>query len=154
MILQLLKRYREIVAYLFWGVMSTVVSWGSYSLFAIMFANQVGEVHIFNWKFSMVVVIANVLSWLCAITFAFFTNKIWVFESKSWKRKVWLPELGKFLSSRMITGIVEMIGVPLLVSLGLNQTIYGVEGMVAKILVSVIVVLLNYVFSKLFVFKD
>lgn len=153
-LLQLLKKYREIVSYLFWGVMSTIVSWGSYGLFVVWFAGMTDEMHLFGWNIPMVVVIANVLSWICAITFAFFTNKLWVFESKSWNCEVWLPELGKFLSSRIATGVVEMVGVPLLVGIGLNQTIYGIEGMLAKVIVSVVVVLLNYVFSKLFVFKE
>ena len=84
---------------------------------------------------------------ICAIVFAFITNKLWVFESKSWKRSVWLSELWRFLSARIVTGILEIVAVPLLVGIGLSQTIFGVEGMVAKVLVSVAVVVLNYVFK-------
>jgi putative flippase GtrA len=101
----------------------------------------------------MVVLLSNILSWVCAFLFAFITNKLWVFGSKSWKPAVCLPELGKFFSARALTGVLEIIAVPLLVSLGLNQTVLGVEGMVAKVIVSVVVVVLNYIFSKLFVFK-
>lgn len=150
---QFIQQYREVIAYLFWGVMTTVVSWASYSVFAILFQGQVDMVQLFGMQMSMVVLIANVLSWICAITFAFVVNKLWVFQSKSWKRSVWLQELWKFLSARIITGILEIVAVPLLVGIGLDQTILGVEGMVAKVLVSVAVVLLNYVFSKLFIFK-
>lgn len=67
--------------------------------------------------------------------------------------KDWIPEFGKFFSARAATGIMEIAAVPFLVGIGLNQTIFGIEGMVAKVLVSVLVVLLNYVFGKLFVFK-
>ena len=152
-IIELYNRYREVISYLFWGVMTTVVSWASYSLFAILFQGQVQMVTIFGMQFSIVVLLANLMSWVVAIVFAFIVNKIWVFQSKSWKHSVWLPEFWKFLSARIVTGVLEILVVPLLVSLGLNQTIFGVEGMMAKILVSVAVMILNYVFSKLFIFK-
>jgi putative flippase GtrA len=81
------------------------------------------------------------------------TNKLWVFQSKSWAGNVVFPELGKFLSSRVATGIFEMVAVPALVAIGLNQTIFGIDGMVSKVVVSVAVIVLNYILSKLFVFK-
>jgi len=122
--------------------MTTLVSWGSYSIFVSILGDK-------EWN----VAVANVLSWICAVVFAYVTNKLWVFNSKSWNVKVILPELIKFLSARVVTGIFEIVSVPLLVELGLDQTILGIDGMVAKVLVSVVVVLLNYVFSKLFIFK-
>ncbi|MBQ4058662.1 MAG: GtrA family protein [Lachnospiraceae bacterium] len=148
-----IQQYREIISYLFWGVMTTVVSWASYSVFALVFKGQVSMVRLLGMEMSMVVLMANILSWIFAIVFAFVVNKLWVFQSKSWKKSVWIPELWKFLSARVVTGILEIVVVPLLVGMGLNQTIFGVEGMVAKVLVSVGVVLLNYVFSKLFIFR-
>lgn len=151
--MELLKKYHEMVAYLFWGVMSTIVSWGSYSIFALLLKNLTSEILLFGIGMSMTVAVSNLLSWVCAVAFAFVTNKLWVFQSRSWKKSVFLPELGKFLSARIITGVMEIVLVPLLVSLGLSQTIFGIEGIVAKILVSVLVVILNYVFSKLFIFK-
>lgn len=130
--------YKEAIDYLFWGGMTTVVSWGTYSLFVLLGASVF-------W--------ANAGSWVCAVAFAFVTNKLWVFRSKSWESSVLFPELSKFLSSRVATGIFEMAAVPALVALGLNQTIFGIDGMVSKVLVSVAVVILNYILSKLFVFK-
>ena len=62
-------------------------------------------------------------------------------------------EFTKFLSARILTGVLEMAGVPLLVSLGLSVAIFGIEGAVAKIIVTIAVIILNYVFSKLFIFK-
>lgn len=152
-ILDLLKKYQEIISYLFWGVMTTLVSWGTYSLFAILFKGLDTEFSLFGLKISAVVLIANILSWICAIVFAYVTNKLWVFNSKSWEMKVVLPELSKFISARLVTGVLEILLVPLLVGIGLNQTIFGIEGMVAKVFVSVLVVVLNYIFSKLFIFK-
>ncbi len=153
-IMILAKKYREIIAYLFWGVMTTIVSWGSYSIFALLFQKYDKMICLFTLNISMVVLLSNVLSWICAFLFAFVTNKLWVFESKSWKAEVWLPEFGKFFSARAFTGILEILAVPLLVGLGMSQTIFGIEGMAAKVLVSILVVLLNYVFSKLFIFKS
>ncbi len=152
-IIEWIKQHREIVSYLFWGVMSTIVSWGTYSIFAVIFRNNTAVIHFLSIETPYVVFVSNVLSWICAALFAFIVNKLWVFQSKSWKANVWLPEFWKFLSARIITGILEIVGVPLLVGLGLDQTILGIEGMVAKVIVSVLVVLLNYVFSKLFIFK-
>ena len=65
-----------------------------------------------------------------------------------------LREAVLFVGARILTGIFEIVSVPLLVSLGLNATLLGVKGMWAKILVSAVVMVLNYVFSKLIVFRN
>lgn len=139
-IFDLLQKYREIISYLFWGVMTTCVSWGSYSLFAR--------------GMGISIAVSNVLSWICAMTFAYITNKIFVFHSYVWKMDFLAKEFGLFASARLGTGILEIIFVPLLVHFGLDQEILGVKGAVSKVLVSFLVVVLNYVFSKLFIFKD
>lgn len=59
----------------------------------------------------------------------------------------------KFFGARITTGVIEIGGLPLLYYIGVKQSLFGVEGFAAKILVSVIVVILNYVFSKIFVFN-
>ena len=137
-------KYKEIIMYLIMGGLTTLVSWGTYSLFAwiVPIANQ-----------DLLVLTANALSWLLAMTFAYVTNKIWVFESKSWERHFLLKEFGLFVSARLLTGIFEVVAVPGLVWLGCDQSILGVPGMLSKIIVSIIVVLLNYVFSKLIIFR-
>ena len=145
MIEKLFVKYKEMISYLFWGTMTTVVSWGSYALFFRTLGRMLG--------LSAAIVAANVLSWLCAILFAFVVNKQWVFCSKSWKRGIWWSEFVKFVSSRIVTGILEIAGVPLLVKMGLDFKIMGIEGMFAKILVSVVVVILNYFFGKFLVFR-
>lgn len=138
-LLDFLKKKQEIIAYLFWGGMTTVVSWGSYALFS-------GVCH-------MGVTVSNGLSWICAVIFAYFTNKLWVFGSKSWEWKVLWREIGLFLSARIITGVFELVMVPLLVVLGMNQKIAGIEGALSKIVVSIAVIILNYICSKLVIFK-
>lgn len=148
-----LKKYKEIISYLFWGVMTTVVSWVSYSIFVTALQSVAGTITLLGMEMSLSITIANALSWIVAVVFAYITNKLWVFNSKSFRLPVVLPEFGKFLSARIITGVLEIVAVPFLVAVGLSWTIFGVEGMVAKVIVSVAVVILNYVFSKLFIFK-
>lgn len=143
---RMLFKYKEIIMYLIFGVLTTVVSWGSYALFESIFKKAIVDVNV-------LVAVANVLSWVAAVLFAYITNKLFVFESKSFKPTTVFKEMGLFVGSRLISGAVEWVGVPLLVWIGLNQTVFGVEGMVAKVLVSVIVVILNYILSKLIVFK-
>ena len=139
-------KYKEIIMYLIFGVLTTVVSWGSYAIFEMAFEKAIVDVNV-------LVAVANVLSWVTAVIFAYITNKLFVFESKSFKPTTVFKEIGLFVGSRLISGAVEWVGVPLLVWIGLNQTIFGVEGMLSKVLVSVIVVILNYILSKLIVFK-
>ena len=145
MIEKLFVKHREMISYLFWGAMTTVVSWGSYALFFRILGGILAV--------SAAITAANILSWLCAILFAFIANKQWVFRSKSWKRRIWWPEFLKFVSSRIVTGILEIAGVPLLVKMGLDVKIMGIDGMLAKVLVSVVVVILNYFFGKFLVFR-
>ncbi len=134
------KNTRELLLYLIFGGLTTLVSWGTYILFA-------------NDRFmGLGITLSKVLSWILAVLFAFFTNKIWVFESKSWKPAVFFREILSFFAARGITGLLEIFGTPALVKAGLTQTLFGTKGMVANITVSVVVVILNYIFSKLLVF--
>ena len=135
----LVEKYREIISYLFFGGLTTLVSWVTYALFA--------------GPLGLGVTAANVLSWICAVSFAFVTNKLWVFGSRSWAWPGWLKEAGSFLAGRLFSGAVELGGLPLLMALGLDQPLFGVEGFAAKIIVSIVVIILNYVISKLFVFR-
>jgi len=149
----LYEKYREIISYLFWGVMTTLVSWVTYALFDLLFRGIAAQLHVFGLSVSVEVLLDSVLSWICAVLFAYVTNKLWVFESKSWERQVVLPEMAKFFSARAATGVLEIVGVPLLTAIGLDHTIFGIEGMLSKVIVSVIVVILNYILSKLLVFR-
>ena len=165
---KLLIKYREIWTYLVAGVLATAISWGTYPLLFKLFNAVFGKnniVHIVK-NIDVNVFLASLLSWLLAFIFAFITNKLWVFESKSWEKKIAVKEFFGFLSSRAFTGILEVLCVPLFVSVGIDAFFMAVltklhinisvlfnSGMCSKIAVSVIVVILNYVFSKLFVFK-
>ena len=166
MIKKLFDKYREIIMYLIFGVGTTVVAFLSYFVFEIVIPDITFWVITIDHTNT-----ANVLSWICAVLFAFITNKIWVFQSKSWSPSVALKELGLYLSSRIATGFIEWFGLPLILKIGencalsgadgyfakififLSQPLFGSDGLIAKIAVSVIVVILNYVFSKLLIFK-
>ena len=166
MIKKLFDKYREIIMYLIFGFATTVIAFLSYFIFEMVIPT------ISFWGITIEhTTTANVLSWICAVLFAYITNKIWVFESKSWKPSVISKELMLFLSSRIATGFVEWFGLPLILKIGescasngadgffakifiwLSQPLFGSEGLIAKIAVSVIVVILNYIFSKLLIFK-
>lgn len=153
-------KYKEIIMYLIMGGGTTVVNWITYtisiSIFkpgAAMSAFLADNMNVVFSAKAINVFVANVISWILAVAFAYITNKLFVFESYSWKPKFVLKELGLFLSSRIVTGLLEIFGVPFLVERGFDQTIFGIEGSVCKITVCVAVVILNYVFSKLFIFK-
>ena len=99
------------------------------------------------------IIAGNTLSWAAAASFAFIVNKIWVFNSRSWKKSLLLAEAAAFFSARALSSVIEIAGVPLLISLGLNQPLLGIKGFTAKAAVGVFVVVLNYIFSKYFVFR-
>lgn len=142
----LFVKYKEIIMYLFFGVLTTAVSWLSYAVFEILFGLIIPDA-------GLKIALANVLSWICAVLFAYITNKLWVFESKSWEKKLLIKEIVSFVGSRLLTAPLEWVGVPLLVAVGLDATLFGIDGMIAKVVVSVAVVILNYVFSRLIVFR-
>lgn len=137
---ELFEKYKEIIMYLIFGVGTTAVNWITYTVLTVT-----GMVVNMN--------IANIIAWITAVIFAYITNKIWVFESKSWKIDLLVKELGMFLGARVFSGLFEIGLFPVLMWMGLNQAIFGVEGMVAKVLISGIVIVLNYIFSKLLIFK-
>lgn len=141
---QLFIKHKEIIMYLIMGGGTTVVNWCSYALFVSILPTANSD---------MKVLLSNIISWILAVIFAYITNKIWVFESYSWKPKFIIKELTLFVSTRFLTGLLEIFGVPILIKIGLNQTIFGIEGMISKIFVSILVVILNYIFSKLIIFK-
>lgn len=139
---ELYGKYKEIINYLIFGVLTTIVNWVTFSVLVRGFGMDDGA------QFGT----ANVISWVCAVLFAFITNKLFVFESKTWKPAVAIREFASFLGARIATGAIEWFGVPFLTVHGLGTPLFGVKGLWAKITVSVVVVILNYVFSKFIVF--
>lgn len=131
------KKYKEIINYLIIGGLTTVVSLVSFYLVRIL---------IFTKDTQLDIQISNVISWIFAVLFAFVTNKKYVFESKT-KGKEKIKEMIKFYLSRVTTLLIDMVTMWILTApLNINDK-------VSKIIVQFIIVVLNYVFSKLFVFK-
>ena len=127
-------KYEEIINYLIIGVLTTIVSLGTYFIFT----------HTFLDTSALGIQIANVLSWICAVTFAYVTNRIIVFKSHN---KNILKEVTNFFGSRIFSLLVEML------SMFIMATLLGINDMISKIVCQVIVTVLNYILSKLFVFK-
>ena len=96
---------------------------------------------------------ANGFSWAIVVVLAFLGNKAFVFESTNWDSASVMREAAAYLGTRSVTGIVEVGAVPLIYQMGVNQSMFGVDGMVAKILVSLLAMVLNYAGTKLFVFR-
>ena len=138
-IVDLYKKYEEIINYLIVGVLTTIVSlvvkWGL--LFTVL-----------DPKNSVQLQVAVVISWIAAVVFAYITNRIFVFKSKS--KKI-LKEIMSFFVARLLTLGLEMIIMWFFVTfLKLNSDLWVLMWtMVAQILV----IIFNYIFSKLFVFK-
>ena len=129
------KNYREIIRYLIVGVLPTVVSLAVYYVCVLTFLNP---------QSALQLQAANVLSWIAAVTFAYITSRIYVFQSK---RKDWLQEAAAFYSSRLLTLFMDMAIMFVMV------TLCGMNDKLAKLVVQVVVTIANYIFSKLFVFR-
>ena len=140
-------KHKEGVNYAFWCIMTTLVSWTAYALYAHLF----GLIEGINTD--TVTLISNTLSWVTAVTFSFVANKIRVFESKSWKPKVVVPEILKFYSTRAAVGFVETGLATLMVLIKLDRPLFGVDGLMSKMIVTPIIIIMNYLCGKFFVFR-
>ncbi|MBQ6708537.1 MAG: GtrA family protein [Clostridia bacterium] len=141
---------KETILYLVFGVLTTVVNLISFKLLNVLLGKDL-------------YLVSNVIAWFVSVIFAFIVNKLFVFESKSWEIKSTLKEIGKFFSARVFSLVVEEVGLLLLVdvaglkyfTLNLIEN-FAISGeMISKVILAVIVVVMNYFFSKFFIFgKD
>ena len=130
---ELLVKYRGLITYLVFGVMTTLVNYIVY----LPCYNLLGLSATF----------INVIAWAAAVGFEFVTNKPFVFQSHDWSAATVVPELIKFLGTRIGSGLLETA------ILGVSVDLLQWNGNLWKILTSVLVVVINYVGSKLLVFK-
>lgn len=128
------KKNKEIINYLIFGVLTTVVSFVVYFIFAKLFKIDS--------------VISNGISWFFSVLFAFITNKLYVFESKEMGKKTLLKEVISFYLARLFTGVVCDLGV-----FALMVKVFKINDVLSKLVIQVIVTILNYVFSKLIIFN-
>jgi putative flippase GtrA len=129
----LVVKYQDMILYVFFGALATLVNTASYYLcYNILGVSNVPSV---------------VIAWLLAVIFAFFTNKLWVFRSKSFAPDVLKHEIPTFFGARLLTGLMDL-GIMYVAV----DVLHG-NGTVWKLISNVLVIILNYVASKLIIFK-
>lgn len=139
----MLKNKKETLLYLIFGGMTTLINFGVFTLWLRLFGESQS-------------IMGNAVGFVFAVTFAFFTNKRFVFESKSWERKVVLKEGASFLSARLLSfGFEELCLFIATVPLQLDERFWmGINVIyIVKLVLAVLVVIINYVVSKLWIFK-
>jgi len=130
---QLWEKHKELILYVFFGGCTTLINIVSY--FA---CRQV---------LHMPVVPADVLAWLVSVIFAYVTNKLFVFESKSWRLRLVLKEGAEFLAARVFSLGVDVV------MLYVTVTILGWWELPMKVLANIVVIVINYIFSKWIIFR-
>lgn len=126
------RKLWEVFTYLFFGVCTTIVN----------IVIHLICLDILNFHY----MVATVISWLGAVLFAFVTNKKWVFHSSSSTASEWWTEFLRFIFYRLISLVLDMGSMFLMIDL------LKIDGIVAKVLTQVLVVIANYVFSKFLIF--
>ena len=130
---ELNQKHWDILSYLFFGGLTTVVNYLVYF-------------PLYNWL-QLSATVSNAVAWVFAVAFAYLTNKPFVFKSFDWSAKTVIPELTKFVGCRIGAGAVETV----LLLLCVDWLKW--DGNLMKILTSIIVVIINYIASKLLVFR-
>ena len=129
----LLEKYRDVIVYLVFGVLTTAVNY-------VVYLPCYNVLHLSGSA-------SNAIAWVGAVAFAYVTNKPFVFRSHDWSAKTVLPELTKFVGCRLGSGVLETAIIFLTVDL------MAWNGNIMKLATSVLVVVLNYIGSKVLVFK-
>ena len=132
---ELYFKYKEIINYLIVGGLTTVVSLASYYICVLTFLDPQDAIQL---------QIANVISWILSVSFAYYTNRRFVFESKNSNI---IKEAAAFLGARVSTLLLDMLIMFLLV------TVLHMNDKIAKIIVQFFLVVANYLFSKFLVFR-
>ena len=129
----LIVKYQDMILYVFFGALATLVNTAAYYLcYNVLGISNVPSV---------------IIAWILAVVFAFFTNKLWVFKSKSFAPEVLKHEIPTFFGARALTGLMDL-GI-----MWLAVDVLGGNGTVWKLVSNVLVIILNYVASKLVIFK-
>ena len=129
----IIVKYWDILTYLVFGVLTTVVNYAVY-------------LPVYNFC-GISAAVSNMIAWVVAVAFAFLTNKPFVFHSHDWSARTVLPELTKFVSCRIASGALETV------ILFLSVDCMNWNGNIWKLVTQVLVIIINYVGSKLLVFR-
>ena len=141
-----LQKHKQGVLYIVFGVLTTLVNFVLFFLFQMLLGERL-------------YLLSNLIAWVGAVAFAFVVNKLFVFESRSFEGKVVLREGAQFAAARIFSLLVEELGLILLleiIGIGVLSLPLGISlsgDLIAKILLAIIVLLMNYFFSKLIIFK-
>lgn len=145
----LFVKYKEIILYLVFGVLTTVVDYLVYKPLTMLAPDS-----------ELMATAAKAVAWIAAVIFAFVTNKLWVFEDKRWTKDPLLAQAARFLSARLFTLLLSLLityfGMMLLKAWPWYQSVPLLAehaSDVVWLIQSVLIVILNYVFSKLWIFK-
>ena len=130
---KIIEKYWDVLSYLFFGVLTTVVNY-------LIYLPCYNMLH-------LSASVSNAIAWVVAVAFAYLTNKPWVFKSHDWSRQTVSPELTKFVGCRVGSGALET-GI-----IFLTVDLLCWNGNIMKLVTSVLVVILNYIGSKLLVFR-
>lgn len=130
---KLLIKYRELISYVFFGAITTFINIATYYVcFNLLAISNVPS---------------NIIAWIFSVLFAFVTNKLWVFESKSWKSEILFKEFTYFISVRLLTGVLDTaimyVGVDLM----------NFDGLIVKVFSNIFVLVSNFIGSKFLIFK-
>lgn len=138
LIKKLWQKYKSIIAYLFWGVVTTIINIGSYQIMS----------PVWHWNYE----VSTVIAWFLSVLAAYFTNKVWVFGSHYTTVKAFIVEITSFFFYRGLTLLIDMafmwVGVSVL---GLRSPL---QQFIVKTLDNVVVIIANYIFSKWLIFKN
>ncbi|MEG2348021.1 MAG: GtrA family protein [Clostridia bacterium] len=127
-------KYKEIINYLIFGLLTTIVNFTIYFIFANFF--KLDEL------------VSNCIAWFISILFAYITNKLIVFESKPKKKTIILKQITLFVASRLLSGLICDI-----IIFGFMIKVLKINDIIVKVITQIIVIVLNYLSSKLVIFK-
>ncbi len=128
----------QLYSYILMGGIALVCNWVIYSLCSLFLPME----------------LSNMLSFGITLVFAYITNKIWVFHSMDFSLGTLLKEGTSFFTARSLTGVLEIVMQPQFYALGITGSLFGVRGLQAKIIVCLLLSVLNYLCTKLLVFRS
>lgn len=131
---EIYTKYKEIINYLVFGVLTTLVNFVTYFITAKIIG--IDEV------------ISSGISWFCSVLFAYITNKIFVFESKTKGIKEVAKEISSFFLARILSGICCDVG-----TFAIMVKVFNINDIISKFVTQVMVVIMNYILSKLVIFR-
>lgn len=129
----LYKKYKDVVPYVFFGVCTTIVNVVVYWFFAYVLMQAT--------------MLSTIIAWIAAVLFAYITNRKWVFHSQAYGVANIMKEIVSFFSCRFATGIIDWLCMYIFVD------VLGANGVLIKLVANIIVIVLNYIASKLLIFR-